>query len=116
MAQSTFSHPLKQLSVEETNVARDVTLSLHEGAVLEFREIYLEEPAKVELLKYLELEHSGQLSADSPRPARLARVQYDVIGEGSKVPVFHESVVDIHKRERLSHEVVSSDSHAALTL
>jgi primary-amine oxidase len=109
-------HPLKQLSIEETNAARDVTLSLHEGSVLEFREIFLEEPPKAELLKFLELEHSGQLSADSPRPARLAKVQYDVIGGGSKVPVFHESVIDLGRGERISHEVISSDYQAALTL
>lgn len=109
-------HPLKQLSVEETNLARDVTLSLHKGAVLEFREIFLQEPPKVELIKFLDLEHSGQLTDDSPRPPRLAKVQYDVIGEGNKAPVFHESTVDLRSKERVAHEAVSSDYQAALTL
>lgn len=109
-------HPLKQLSLEETNLARDVTLSLHEGAVLEFREIFLQEPPKAELIKFLDLEHSGQLTSESPRPVRLAKVQYDVIGDGSKVPVFHESVIDLRRKERVAHEAVSSDYQAALTL
>ncbi|KAI0155581.1 copper amine oxidase [Pestalotiopsis sp. NC0098] len=113
---STHPHPLKQLTVEETDAARDYTLKLHEGAVLEFREIFLEEPPKADLVKYLDLEHSGQLSESSPQPARLAKVQYDVIGEGNKVPVFHESVIDLRTGERTSHEVISSDYQAALTI
>ncbi|KAI1848680.1 hypothetical protein JX266_005539 [Neoarthrinium moseri] len=108
-------HPLQQLSIDETNVARDVTLSLHEGVVIEFREIFLQEPPKKDLVKFLDQEHSGQVSDGTPRPARLAKVQYDVIG-GSKVPEFHESVINITQRNRVAHEVVSSDYHAALTM
>jgi primary-amine oxidase len=107
-------HPLKQLSVEETNVARDVTLGLHDGVVLEFREIYLQEPPKVELVKFLDLEHEGKVTNSTPRPPRLARVQYDVIG-GGKGRAFHESVIDITHKARVSHDVVSSDHQASLT-
>lgn len=112
---ATLPHPLRQLSIEETNIARDVVLSLHEGVVIEFREIFLQEPPKAELIKFLELEHSGQVSGQTARPARLAKVQYDVIG-GSKLPVFHESIVDIPRKERVAHEIVKSDYHAALTV
>lgn len=107
-------HPLQQLSIEETNLARDVTLGLHEGVVLEFREIFLQEPPKTELVKFLDLERQERVTRHTPRPARLAKVQYDVIG-GSKAPVFHESVIDLTLRERVAHEVVSSDYHASLT-
>lgn len=112
----SFPHPLKQLTIDETNLARDVTLNLHGGAVLEFREIFLNEPPKAELIKFLDLEHSGQLRDDSPRPLRLAKVQYDVIGDGVKVPVFHESVIDLRTKQRISHEKINSNYQAALTM
>lgn len=40
-------HPFKTLSTDETRIARDVVLSLHADVVVEFREIYLQEPEKV---------------------------------------------------------------------
>lgn len=84
-------HPLDILSVDETNVARDAILSMHPDVVVDFREIYLQEPAKEELKKFLDLEHSAHLSSTSPRPKRLAKCQYDVVG-ADRVPEYHESV------------------------
>jgi primary-amine oxidase len=46
-------HPLKTLSVEETRTARDVVLSSHPNVVVDFREIYLQEPEKELMKQYL---------------------------------------------------------------
>ena len=105
-------HPLDILSAQETNSARDLILSLHPDAVLSFREIYLEEPPKVQLIQYLTAEHSGRNAA---RPHRTALVQYDVIGS-DRVPEFHEAVVDLDEKKRISHAVVDRSQHASLTL
>jgi primary-amine oxidase len=48
-------HPLKTLSVEETRTARDVVLSSHPNVVVDFREIYLQEPEKELMKQYLNL-------------------------------------------------------------
>jgi primary-amine oxidase len=108
-------HPLDILSEKETDIAREVISAAYPGSVLFFREIYLEEPTKAELIPYLELEHSGKLSPTSPRPRRLAKCQYDVVGS-ERVPEFHDDIVDVEKRQRVSHTVVGKQHHATLTL
>lgn len=108
-------HPLAPLSIAETDTARDVILASHPDTVIDFRIISLQEPAKNELNSFLDLEHSQKLLADSPRPRRLAKVHYDVIG-GAKVPKYCESVVDIEKNERIEHQVVATDVQASLTV
>ena len=108
-------HPFQTLSVEETKTARDVILSLHPDVVVDFREIYLQEPSKEAMKLYLELEHSARLSPTSPRPPRWAKCQYDVVGS-DRIPEYHESVIDIEARERIKHEVVGKEHHASLTL
>lgn len=108
-------HPLSSLSVDETRVARDVILATYPDKVIFFREIYLQEPSKSDLTKFLELEHSGRLSLTSPRPPRLAKCQYDVVG-ADKIPEFHEGTVDIERKERIRHVVVGKQHHASLTL
>ncbi|OAP65649.1 copper amine oxidase 1 [Fonsecaea erecta] len=105
-------HPLDILSAEETNSARDLILGLHPDAVLSFREIYLDEPPKEQLIQYLLAEHSGKDAAPLPRRAL---VQYDVIG-ADRVPQFHEAVVDLDAQKRVSHVVVDKSQHASLTL
>jgi primary-amine oxidase len=105
-------HPLDILSADETNAARDLILSLHADAVLSFREIYLEEPPKQQLIQYLTAEHSGEKAVPPPRRAL---VQYDVIGS-DRVPEFHEAIVDFKLRKRVSHTVVDKSQHASLTL
>ncbi len=105
-------HPLDLLSIEETKTARDIVASLHTDAVLSFREIYLEEPPKAQLIEFLTAEHAGR---DALRPHRTALVQYDVIA-ADRIPHYHESVVDLDERKRISHAIVDENQHAGLTL
>jgi primary-amine oxidase len=107
-------HPLDMLSLSEVEMARQVIIDANRNKVIDFREIFLQEPPKEELKPFLDLEHAGHLNANTPRPARLAKVQCDVFGS-NKVPEFHESIVDVEKRIRVSHEVVTAH-HASLTL
>lgn len=109
-------HPLQQLSVEETQRAKDILISEHDkNEVLVVREIWLQEPPKAELFKFLELEHSGNLTQSSPRPARSAVCQYDVVGS-DKIPYFHEAVIDLGEGARVKHEVIAKEQHAPLKL
>jgi primary-amine oxidase len=108
-------HPLTPLSEAEINVARDVILASYPDKVIFFREIYLEEPAKKDLVPYLQLEHSGKLSLTSPRPRRLAKCQYDVVGS-ERVPEFHEAVVDVERKTQINYTVVGKQHQASLTL
>lgn len=110
-----MNHPLAILSPAETNVARDVVKVAHPNTVLDFREIYLQEPPKTQVQDFLALEHAGRLSPTTPRPRRLALCQYDVIGP-DRVPQFHESVIDVVSRTRVKHTVVGKQHHASLTL
>ena len=111
----TIPHPLSDLSVEETNKARDLVLELHPGAVIDFRSIYLLEPPKADVVPFLELEHAGKLTWSTPRPPRLAQVKYDVIG-GQKAAEYHESVINLGAARRVSHEVIGPGRHANLTV
>ena len=108
-------HPVKTLSIAETTKAKDIVLAQHPDEVIIFREIFLQEPPKAELVKFLDLEHSGQTVAESAYPARLAKCQYDVIGS-DKIPSYHESIVDVEKQTRTKHEIIGQEHHAALAL
>lgn len=74
-----MSHPLAILSEAETNLARDVVKAAHPKTVIDFREIYLQEPPKKQLLDFLAIEHAGRLSPTTPRPPRLALAVSDDI-------------------------------------
>jgi Cu2+-containing amine oxidase len=108
-------HPLSALSSRETNLARDIVKSVHPGSLLYFRQSYLFEPPKAEVLKFLELEHSGALHTTSPRPDRCAQVFYDIIG-GDQKTQYYESVVDLTKRSIVEQEVVTPEHQASLTM
>ncbi|KAL1993939.1 hypothetical protein VTN49DRAFT_2608 [Thermomyces lanuginosus] len=109
-------HPLKPLSIEETLTARNVIRNAYpEKVKIFFRSIYAQEPPKDELVTFLELEHSGRLTDSTPRPARLAKCQYDVI-DSEKVPVFHDDVVNVETKEIVHSEEVGGEFHAALTI
>jgi primary-amine oxidase len=110
-------HPFKILNVEETRIARDTVLSLYKDCIVNFREIFLQEPEKELMKQYLELEHAAKpgQSPASKRPPRLAKCQFDVIGS-DKIPEYHESIIDIEQRKRVRHEVVGKEHQAALTL
>ncbi|RSL57577.1 Copper amine oxidase 1 [Fusarium duplospermum] len=107
-------HPLSQLSLEETALARDVIRQTHPDTLLNFRVIFLLEPPKAEVEAYLELEHSGKLNASSQRPARLAQAWYDVIGS-SRVPQYHETIVDLRTAIITEKKVVDATSQASLS-
>lgn len=108
-------HPLSALSLGETNKAREIVLAAHPGSVLDFRQNYLWEPPKAEVLKFLELEHTGRLTASSQRPARCAQVFYDVIGGAIKAQ-YYESIVDLGLGEIVDRKLISSsEHHASLT-
>jgi primary-amine oxidase len=108
-------HPLAPMTIEEANIARQVVLSNLPDCVVEFRASALQEPAKADLVKFLDLEHAGKLNAESARPPRLVRVHYDAI-DGSKVPKSMESVVDVEQKKRIEHEVVDTECHPCLTV
>ena len=110
-----FPHPLAQLSITEANVARDVILQSHDKSVLDFRTISLEEPPKAQLQPFLDAEAAGTLTANSARPARLARVAYDVVRE-NKVFQFYESLVDLSTAKLVGQELIDPAHHAPLTL
>jgi primary-amine oxidase len=107
------THPFKILSVEEVRIARDVVLSLHPDVVVDFREIYLQEPEKELMKLYLEAERTAK---PGQAPPRLAKCQYDVVGS-DKVPEYNESVIDIELKKRVKHEIVGKENgNASLTL
>jgi primary-amine oxidase len=108
-------HPLEQLSLDKCSRVRQVVLNSSRDSVVDFRTISLEEPAKSQLQAFLGIEHSGSLQDDTPRPARLARVQYDLCGS-DKIPRYHEAVVDVGKEVQVSDEVIDTAYHASLTL
>ena len=108
-------HPLDQLSSEETAVARNVVLQAHPNSVVQFREIFLQEPPKELLKNFLNAERRKIGNADVPRPPREALCQYDVVGS-SKLTNFHESIVDIENKNERSQVIVSSQHHASLTM
>ena len=109
------AHPLDPLTLEEIDVVRCVILDHNDGKLIDFREAFLHEPPKELMKQYLDLEHAGKLDSDTPRPPRLAKAQYDVVGLNKKFE-FHESCVDVDKKERVSHEVVDDGHHASLTV
>ena len=115
-ARVSIPHPLDQLSVYESDLAREIILKARgRNVAIQFRSIALEEPPKRELTQFLDLEHAGRLTAQTPRPARLAKVQYDVV-RGDKNHEYMESWVDVVRRKEVEQRVVDKAHHAALTL
>jgi primary-amine oxidase len=108
-------HPLDQLSVAESETARQVVLEARgRDVALNFRSIALEEPSKDELVKYLELEHDGKVTLQTPRPVRMAKVSYDIV-RGNRSHEYTESFVDVQSATELSRRVVDEAHQAALT-
>jgi primary-amine oxidase len=111
----SLPHPLDQLSVAESDAARQVILDARgAGVTLNFRSIALEEPPKSQLVEFLELEHAGRVTSQTPRPARLAKVSYDTV-RGDRKHEYTESLVDISSREEISQRVIDKIHQAALT-
>lgn len=108
-------HPLEQLSIAESDAARQIILDARGAQVaINFRSIALEEPPKKELIKFLDLEHTGKLTARTARPARVARVQYDIIRANRKHE-YTESMVDIVTGKELVQRIVDRSHQSALT-
>lgn len=98
-------HPLAELSQLEFTQARDAIIKIHgSDQPLFFRTIYLQEPAKAELLPFLDAEHSGRLTDATPRPTRTSFVEYDVLT--AKAQVFHRAVVNVATSEVLSNDEI----------
>lgn len=108
-------HPLDQLSVAESDVARQVVLKARgTGVTLNFRSIALEEPPKNELIKFLELEHAGKVTPQTPRPGRVAKVSYDIV-KGDRNHEYTESLIDVRSATEVSQRVVDKVHQAGLT-
>ena len=110
----TNKHPLDQLSADEVNVARQTILDARKAAII-FRNTFTAEPAKAELVKFLNAEHAGTLSLDTPRPARQARVQYDVVSK-DRSHEYMESIIDVTAGKEVEHRRVPRTSQQALIL
>ncbi|KAK5991238.1 Copper amine oxidase 1 [Cladobotryum mycophilum] len=100
---ATLPHPLAPLSEAEVHSARDAAIKSHDPSEsLYFRSIYLQEPKKSLLLPFLEAEHAGTLTAETPRPPRQATAEYSIVNGDLFQHV--NAVVDV-----VSGEVTSKD-------
>lgn len=107
-------HPLEQLSSDEVDVACEVVKKARQSLLM-FRNVFLVEPPKAELVKFLTAEHAGTLAADTPRPARQARVQYDAISQ-DKSHQYFESVIDLASQSEVSKRTVEKGRQQAFTM
>jgi primary-amine oxidase len=108
MAQSK-PHPLAQLSQDEFILARNCVLKHHGPETsLFFRSIQLQEPKKDDLVPFLIAEHDGSLNETTPRPARCAEVEYDIITD---TRVYTRTIVDMDKGEVVSKDVLEQHAH-----
>jgi primary-amine oxidase len=114
-ARASISHPLDQLSVIESDSARGIILKARgPNVAIQFRSIALEEPPKKELIHFLDLEHAGRLTANTTWPARLAKVQYDVV-RADRNYEYIESWVDVVKGQEIEQRVIDRVHQPALT-
>jgi hypothetical protein len=91
-------HPLAPLTAAEfTAAAHTVQTSHPPTTTLFFRSIYLHEPPKADVVAFLIAEHAGEATEATPRPARLAVVEYDVVTADRHA--YAAAVVDVAKRE-----------------
>src|SRR5438034_1267746 len=111
----SIPHPLEQLSPWEVNRARDVILQACPGTAIQFRSIFLDEPAKAVLAPFLAVEHGGNLNPSTARPPRLAKVQYDIV-RANRTHDYTESVVDVIANKEVRRRMVDSSIQPSLTL
>ncbi|EXJ93301.1 primary-amine oxidase [Capronia coronata CBS 617.96] len=114
VAKKTHKHPLDQLSGDEVEVARQAVLKVRKAHLI-FRNIYTVEPPKAELVEFLKAEHAGTVSADTPRPPRQARVQYDVVYDDQSHE-YLESIVDLATGSEVNLKRVDTGVQQSLTL
>lgn len=115
MMSSQRPHPLRELTESEILVAREVIIQ-HVGSsdAIFFRTIHLNEPAKDELLPFLQAEHDGTLTDQTPQPARLAFVEYDKIQAGRVE--FTQAKVNVQLEKLLSSNAVKPSAQPAFTV
>ncbi|GKU14452.1 unnamed protein product [Fusarium langsethiae] len=107
-------HPLAQLSQDEFVRARNCILKHHGSeSSLFFRSIQLHEPKKDDLLPFLIAEHNGSLDETTPRPARCAEVEYDIIADTRE---YTRTIVDVDKREVISKAVLEQHAHPNIAI
>jgi primary-amine oxidase len=96
-------HPLRPLTEEELQRARDVVVKElgGDGVVLFFRSIYIDEPKRDDLVQFLIAEHAGQ--APTTTPPRQVKVLFDLIKDGK--PQLSEAVVDVGAGEVRSSKI-----------
>lgn len=100
-------HPLTALSEDEFKIARGVVTKLFDSDVsLYFRALFLQEPKRAELVPFLQAEHAGLVTNETPRPPRRAKLQYDVIKSG-KAPEYTQSVVDLKTGQEIERTVAA---------
>ncbi|KAI9831230.1 MAG: hypothetical protein M1819_005158 [Sarea resinae] len=97
-------HPLDPLSADEIKQARESVLKARGESVIALHTISLLEPRKNELVPFLDAEHGGQLTSETPRPRRSAKVSYELI-RPDKSREIAESIVDIQAGAEVSHRV-----------
>ncbi|KAK2055736.1 copper amine oxidase [Colletotrichum caudatum] len=106
-------HPLTALSKDEFIGARDIVTRLYApDRSLFFRAIFLQEPKKAELVPFLQAEHAGVITDETPRPPRRARLQYDVIKPG-RMPEYNQSVVDLKSKKEVERTVAKPHMQTA---
>jgi primary-amine oxidase len=111
---TTIKHPLDQLSADEVGVARQAVLGARKAAII-FRNTFAVEPAKEQMVKFLNAEHAGTLAAETPRPPRQARVQYDVVSD-DRSHTYMESIINLASATEVEHKTVPATSQQALTV
>ena len=111
---SSIPHPLQQLTIHESNRARQTVLKARGNVLLEFRAIYLQEPPKAQLVPFLEAEAAGRLSTATRRPTREAVLHYDVVHD-DKRHEYSESVVDVVQGREVKHRVLDTKYQPYLT-
>ncbi|KAK8170183.1 copper amine oxidase [Phyllosticta citrichinensis] len=100
-------HPLAPLTAEEIKAAAAIIRSVWPtGTDLQFKNITLEEPAKAEVVPYLDAEHAG-----SPLPSGIRRkafINYYIRNTNK----FHEATVDLTSRSVESNVRLGPNLHA----
>ncbi|RMZ83078.1 hypothetical protein DV738_g1415, partial [Chaetothyriales sp. CBS 135597] len=105
-------HPLDPLSAAEINKVRELVLPQYPGKLINFRDIYLEEPPKEDLKRFLAAEHAGKPIAP---PTRRAFARFDVVGQ-DKATHYHETIFDVDSGAVLSQAIVDDGLHVPLTV
>ena len=112
----THPHPLQDLTEAEFAKARDAIAGIYAAETsIHFRCVSLREPRKDELIPYLLAEHDKTLSDETPRPPRLAAVQYDVIKSHNE-QFYTESLVDVESGEVVDTQTLATGQQAYYTL